>query len=413
MTTSASLVAPHLGILAGGGSVPGEIAAAARARGWPVHVVAIDGEADASFDGLSLTRVNWGQIGGMLRAFRRSGVTHLVIVGRVRRPDLTRLKPDFGLIRAIPAILRILSAGGDDGVLRGVVRFFEHNGLKVIGPLDVAPQLALAPGAVSDVLAGPDDATDIARGLDLVRALGPYDVGQGVVVRGGTIVAIEGAEGTDGMLARVTPPAAGRRGVLVKRPKPQQDMRVDVPVIGPETVSNAARAGLAGVAVLSGHVMITQRDEVERRAHDSGLFVTGVADDAASPSHVTLAAKPANDDEDITRGLALLDVLRPHVACRAVVVARKYVLALESGEGTAAVLERAASLRQWGSQRVKKRLGVAVLAAGEPLGLALVHLAVRGGLRGIAVRGTGATPDVLAAADAAGLFVRVLDTGDV
>ena len=379
----------RLGLLAGGGRVPEEIAEAAVARGWPVHVVGIDGEVDAAFAGLPVTRVNWGQIGRMTRAFRENGCTHLVIVGRVTRPDMTKLKPDFGLVRAIPSILRIMASGGDDGVLRGVIRFFEGHGLTVIGPADVAPDLAIGAGAIGTRSPSADDEIDIAKGLSIVRLLGAFDVGQSVVVRSGAIVAIEGAEGTDRMLSRVVPTASGARGVLVKRPKPQQDMRVDMPVIGPDTVSNSARAGLAGVAVLAGQVLITQREDVVARAEQEGLFVSGVSDGQAASGQVATRArdKTSGDSEDIARGAAILRALQPFVASRSVVVARKYVLAIESGEGIDAVLQRVGGLRQWGSQHTKKRSGFAVFGDGQRIEAKHVDLTVAAGLRGLAATG--------------------------
>jgi DUF1009 family protein len=375
----------RLGILAGGGSLPAELEDAAVGRGWPVHIVAIDGEADLPLTAVSsYTRVNWGQIGGMLRAFREHGATHLAIAGRVRRPDLTRLRPDMGLVWAIPAILRIVRAGGDDGVLRRVIRFFEDHGLTVLGPLDIAPGLAVPRGPLGQ--RAPDEAAlrDIAKGMKVVRALGAFDIGQGVVVRDEEVIAIEGAEGTDAMLARIDTPGIGRRGVFVKRPKPLQDMRVDVPTIGPETVRNAARAGLAGVAVLAGQVLVMQREDVIGCANADQVFVAGVTDetgDAATPP----PAGPASDAEDIRRGSAIMAALRPHRDSRIVVVARKYVLAVEAGEGAEAVLERVGGLRQWGGQRVKKRSGTAVFSARETVEAHHVDLAARSGLRGLAV----------------------------
>lgn len=410
MTTLSSNAAVRLGILAGGGSVPQEVAAAALARGWPVHVVAIDGEADGGFPGLPVTRVNWGQIGRMTRAFRQNECTHLVIVGRVSRPDMTRIKPDFGLLRAIPSILRIMASGGDDGVLRGVIRFFEGHGLTVVGPADVAPALAVAEGPLSDRAPGPQDIEDIAKGFEIVRLLGPFDVGQGVVVRDGRIIAIEGAEGTDRMLTRVPMPPAGAHGVLVKRPKPQQDMRVDMPVIGPDTISNSAKAGLAGVAVLAGQVLVTQREDLIRRTAEHGLFVVGVAETGTSPTPAgSRRPAKADDAEDVARGAEILRLLSQHVGSRSVVVTRKYVLAIEAGEGADAVLQRVAGLRQWGSQGTKKRAGFAVLDGSAAVTLEQVDLAAAAGLRGLAAPTAALSVEVRDRADAAGLLIRQLE----
>lgn len=396
----------RLGILAGGGSLPATLQDAARRRGWPVHIVAIEGEADALVTtGRECTRVDWGQIGGMLQAFRQNDVSHLAIVGNVRRPDLTRIKPDWGLVRAIPAIWRIVKAGGDDSVLRRVIRFFEGHGFTVIGPLDIAPGLAVAAGALG--LAQPDAEAqrDIAVGLQVVRVLGGFDIGQGVVVRDGQVIAIEGAEGTDAMLARVDTPETGRRGVLVKRPKPHQDMRVDVPVIGPGTARHAARAGLAGIAVLAGEVLAMQREDLASAANDLDLFVIGVTDDSPRPP-VAPTPHDATDEGDMYRACAVIGALRPYRASRIVVVARKYVLAVETGEGSQAVLERVGGLRQWGAQRLKKRKGTAVFASGETVDVRHVDLAAQSGLSALATM-PGAHVTASASARAAELRLSI------
>lgn len=400
----------RLGILSGGGRVPEEIASAAVARGWFVHVVGIDGEVDGTFPGLAVTRVNWGQVGRMTRAFRQNRCTHLVIVGRVNRPDMTKLRIDFGMVRAIPSILRIMASGGDDGVLRGVVRFFEGHGLTVIGPADVAPGLLVPPGTVGSAHPTAGDDADVAKGFTIIRLLGEFDVGQSVVVRDGVVAAIEGAEGTDRMLSRVTAAADGKRGVLAKRPKPHQDLRVDLPVIGPDTVSNAARSGLRGIAVLAGKVLITQRDEVLARAEREGLFVVGVSDEGTGMLPSRGKGRKGDDHEDIARGAAILRLLEPHVSSRSVVVARKYVLAIESGEGAEAVLQRVGGLRQWGSQHTKKRSGFAVFAEGQAIDVAHVDLAIDAGLRGVApatMRHISAA--AVQKAEAAGLIVSAVD----
>lgn len=402
--------ARRLGILAGGGSVPAEVAAAAVAGGMDVHVVAIDSEADADFGAVPVTLVNWGQIGRMLATFKKTGRTDLVIVGRVSRPDLTRVRPDMGLFASIPWILKVMASGGDDGVLRTVVRFFEHHGFRVLGPRDIAPGLVVAEGPLAGVALAHDD-PDVAKGLDVIRRLGPFDVGQGVVVANGEVIAIEGAEGTDRMLARLAAMRADdahRSGVLVKRPKPGQEMRVDMPVIGPETVTRVAQAGLAAIAVLAGEVMATQRVELARRADSEGIAVAGVREPAAA-GVVDLAKR---DGDDVDHGLAVLRCLQPDVPCRAVVVARKYVLAIEAGEGVEAVLTRVAGLRQWGSARIRKRVGYAVLSGDVVVEETIVAQVAAAGLHGLAlVAGVGGEPFVTHKARKAALAAGVsIDT---
>ncbi|MGE0022855.1 MAG: UDP-2,3-diacylglucosamine diphosphatase LpxI [Hyphomicrobium sp.] len=426
--------ARRLAILAGGGGVPREIADSAAARGIPVSIVAIDGEADADFSAYPLTRVNWGQIGAMLRAMKRARATELVIVGRVHRPELKGLKPDLGLFRYLPKIIRIVAAGGDDSVLRRVVRFFEQQGLRVVSPGEAAPELVVREGPLGSARSGAPDRADIALGYGLVRALGPYDIGQSVIVRAGRIEAVEGAEGTDRMIAR----AAKRRatsdsatstlgGVLVKRSKPAQDMRVDMPVIGPATVDGAKSAGLSGIAVEAGRVLVADRRLTASRADGAAVFVEGVADSGpetpqdAPPRRfdprvvsmpfrcLTRATPERHAVFDAIKAIAVLDALDRFDVGRAAVVVRNHVLAVEAGgEGVEATLARAAGLRQWASLTHRRR-GIAALRSMGDLTPAVIERVASAGYAGIAISDAAASetalPETIRDANARGIVV--------
>jgi len=167
--------------------------------------------------------------------------------------------------------------------MKRVIGLFEREGLTIVAAQDVAPQLLAPAGVLTRQQPDKDAQADIALGVDLIRGLGRYDVGQAVVVSGGRIAAIEAAEGTDSMLERCAGlkrigrlPARGRRGVLVKRTKPGQELRTDLPTVGPRTVELAAAAGLAGIAVEAGGVLVAQRPETIATAEAARLFFTGV-----------------------------------------------------------------------------------------------------------------------------------------
>ncbi|MCC7251254.1 UDP-2,3-diacylglucosamine diphosphatase LpxI [Hyphomicrobium sp.] len=420
--------ARRLAILAGGGGLPREIADSAASRGLPVSVVALDGEADADFGPHAVTVVNWGQIGAMIRALKAARATDLVIVGRVHRPELKGLKPDLGLFRYLPKIIRIVAAGGDDSVLRRVVRFFEQQGLKVIGPGEAAPELVIGKGPMGAARSGTAEHSDIAKGLALIRALGPYDIGQSVIVADGRIVAVEGAEGTDRMIARAAAARAKEsstaRGVLVKRSKPSQDLRVDMPAIGPATVDGARTAGLAGIAVEAGKVLVADRAQTLARADQAQIFVEGVEDSEThgaprrfDPRTVTMpfrtlgrVAPETHATRDAIKAVTALDALTPFAIGRAAVVVRNHVLAVESGdEGVDATLARAAGLRQWASLTHRRR-GVAALRTPDDLTPAVITHVASAGYAGIAIADAptepeGSMKDSIAAADKAGLFV--------
>lgn len=271
-----------LGIVAGGGVLPVAVAEAAIGQGRGVFIVAFEGAADPAVTRFPHAWVRWGQVGRLLRLLKARRCEELVIVGGVRRPNLWRARPDWGLMRNLPLILS-LASGGDDKVLSRVVKFFEEHGFSVRGAHEIAPHLLAPRGPFGARRPGAQDREDIALGLRVTEALGALDVGQGCVVARGYVLAVEAAEGTDAMLERCRGlrqwGLRGAAGVLVKRPKPGQEMRVDVPAIGPRTVRLAAEAGLAGIAVASGRVLLADAGAMIDEAERWGLFIAGVDED--------------------------------------------------------------------------------------------------------------------------------------
>jgi DUF1009 family protein len=269
-----------LAVIAGGGTLPSALADAAAAQGRAVHVIGIRGEADAKISRFPHTWLKWGEVGKLFATLEGLGCRDLVIIGSVSRPDLANVRFDFGAIKNLPFLLG-LGVGGDDQVLSSVVRFLEGKGYRVYGAGEVAPELLAAEGTLGAKAPSPEDRADIEAGFRVVSALGRLDVGQAAVVVKGRVLAVEAAEGTNAMLARCDEmrKGAGRRrglaGVLVKAPKPGQEERVDLPTIGPETVEMAAQAGLAGIAVAAGRVLIADRDATIAAAGQHGLFLIG------------------------------------------------------------------------------------------------------------------------------------------
>jgi len=262
-----------LGIIAGSGTLPLHIASRAREQGREPFILGFHGLADPGIADFAHGWMRWGQIGRLLRLLNQHGCREIVIVGGVRRPKLGAISIDTGLIRHAPQLYR-LTRGGDDAVLSRVVRFFEHQGFVVRGAHQIATDLTAPAGTLTRAWPGNADRADIARALAVLHALGPHDVGQAVVAARGYVLAVEAAEGTDDMLRR----CAGlrqwglshRHGVLVKAPKPGQELRVDMPTIGPRTVELAASAGLAGLAVAQGQVLLADPQlvaEVDRDLH--------------------------------------------------------------------------------------------------------------------------------------------------
>jgi DUF1009 family protein len=291
MTTPAEPARPTLGIIAGGGAVPLVVAAAARDSGRPVCVFPIVGEADRAVETFPHHWVRWGEIGRLFDLLVREKVSDVVICGAVNRPDFTSIRVDIGAVLSLPKILSLM-VGGDDTVLKNVVRFFEDRNYRVIGAHEVAPALVAAAGLLGRIKPGAAERLDMAKGFEAAALLGALDIGQAVVAVGGRVIGVEGIEGTDELLARVADlrrrgrlKTSAHEGVLVKAAKPQQDLRVDMPTIGPRTVEAAAAAGLAGIAVEAGRVMIVDRAATVAAADRARIFLAAErVEHPASPS---------------------------------------------------------------------------------------------------------------------------------
>ncbi|KEQ03415.1 LpxI family protein [Pseudorhizobium pelagicum] len=273
----------RLAIVAGWGHLPLYLAEAARAAGEDPVVIALANEANQTFSGYDMVTANVGDLAGIERFMRQKGVDRVVMSGAVRRrPDWREIRPTFRTLVKVPAVARTLLSGGDDALLQMVIRLFEGMGCRVIGAHEIAPGLLARTGVLTTATPSADDLRDVEEAIKAALALGELDVGQGAVSVGGRVVALEGAEGTDRMLERVAllrdegRISRRRRGVLVKLCKPQQDVRADLPAIGMSTVTNAARAGLAGIAVEAGRALVLDEQAVIAAAEDAGLFVCGI-----------------------------------------------------------------------------------------------------------------------------------------
>jgi len=272
-----------LAIICGGGSFPGAVADAVAARGRRPVMFGIKGWADPTVVGRYAHHwIALGQAGRFFRLAKAENCSEVLFIGTVLRPPLTALRLDWHTIKLMPRVIRFFR-GGDDTLLSGVAGVAESGGLRVVGVKDVAPELFVPEGVLGRVRPSQRDDDDIDRALRLIATLGPFDVGQATVVADGNVIAVEAAEGTDHMLARIAelrrlgrvtaPPGTG---VLVKAPKPGQDRRFDLPSIGPRTIELVARAGLAGLAVTAGSTMIAEADSAIAAADRERIFITGV-----------------------------------------------------------------------------------------------------------------------------------------
>jgi len=270
-----------LGVMAGGGELPVVLAEHLAATGQPYFIARVEGSADPALDAHPGATFGLGMMGARMDALRAAGCDVITLIGMVDRPDLSKLKLDDVATQMMPAIIAAIPQG-DDALLRTLLNQHEKAGFRVIG-VDEAMHDLLAPAGVwGAVQPTAKQLADVRKAARVAAAVGSFDIGQGVIVSHGLVLTVEAQEGTDAMLKRVAdlPPvllgsAEARRGVLVKRPKPIQERRIDLPTIGVRTIEGAAAVGLAGVAVEANGALAVRRDEIIAAADRAGLFVYG------------------------------------------------------------------------------------------------------------------------------------------
>ena len=272
-----------VGLIAGNGKLPVELSRIIQIKGHELQVIALKEEASLELSEFNTKWCSWGQLGKIFNQLKESNCQDVILVGGVnKRPNFSSIIGDLGTIKRIPKILSVLK-GGDNTVLTGVIQIFEEEGFQIVGVQKYAPELLAGKGVLTRTKPSSQSNSDAKIAQDVVRALGDFDIGQSVVVAGGRVVAVEAAEGTDLTLQRCVELAKsqrlswdGKQGVLAKCIKSGQDLRVDLPTIGPETIKRVSVANLAGIVVSADSVLIVERERTIAIADEAQLFIQGI-----------------------------------------------------------------------------------------------------------------------------------------
>ena len=240
-----------LGLIAGGGALPLAVAARCEAEGRAVHVIRLAGFADAHLTRYPGIEAGMAEIGRILSEMKGAGCQTVCLAGTVNRPDFKTLRPDFKGATLLPGIVAAATKG-DDALLRKILSIFEAEGFTVEGADDILGGETLPAGALGRVKPTDDQISDLRKALHVAEKSGELDIGQGAVVCDGLVLA-----------------------ALGKAPKPIQDLRVDMPVMGARTLELAAEAGLAGVGGQTGRLILIDRAAMIETADRLGLFIWG------------------------------------------------------------------------------------------------------------------------------------------
>ena len=262
-----------IGLIAGSGRFPVLFAQAARRQGLAVHAVGHQLEAEPTLS-LHVDTLEWvkvGQVDGILAALRRHGVSQAVMAGGIGRiRSFTQARPDLGALR-IAASLRSMR---DDELLRGVADYFERHGVRIVAPTDFVPEVLAGTGLLAGPALSDAQTKDAEVGAEVAEALGRVDVGQTVLVKDGAVLAVEAVEGTDEAIRRGGR-FGGKSAVVVKRSKPGQDLRFDLPAVGPQTLEVMREVGASVLVVEAGRTVLLDRESLFKWAERLRISVVG------------------------------------------------------------------------------------------------------------------------------------------
>jgi len=266
----------QIGIIAGKGELPEIIARDAKNRGYKVIVMALEGMASPSLKDLSdhMQWVNVGKIGSLIAALKDSGLNEVIMAGKVPKSILYKSKvtPDLRAIK----LLFSLKDKSDDSILNAFSKELADEGITVINTATFSPHLITPSGVLTGNAPSEEEWRDIEFGWKIAKTMGDLDIGQTVVIKGQAVMAVEAIEGTDEAIRRGCS-LAGDGAVVIKVSKPRQDMRLDVPVVGPSTLQTMIDARARVLAIEAERSIIIKRDDLIKEAEASCISIVGIS----------------------------------------------------------------------------------------------------------------------------------------
>lgn len=267
----------RIGIIAGQGSLPEKLMMACMRDRKDFFIIAVKGQTDAKLlKNVNFKWVKLGETSNTIKILKEENVTSVVMAGAIKRPGIFDIKPDLKTMQIIAEVG--ISSLGDDRLLRAISKELEREGFKILGAHEIEPDLLTPKKNLTKRSPSKDNMSDIEHGVRVAKGIGALDIGQAVVIQQGVVMGVEAVEGTNELINRYSKLKyqRGFQGVLIKAAKPEQDMRFDLPTIGPKTVELAFKAGLAGIAIESNASIILEREKTVELADKYGIFIVGI-----------------------------------------------------------------------------------------------------------------------------------------
>jgi len=270
-----------VGLIAGDGSFPLEVAKSISQKNKEIFIIAIKGSASKDIERYPHLWIRIGQIGKAIRALKENNCKELILIGGVKKPNVWLLNPDFGALKLFFKLI-ILPIKGDASILKTLLNFLEKdNKFKVVGAEKYISYLLMSKGLIAGEKINEQANIDIDIAVENCKNIGSKDIGQACVVVNGQIIASEDSSGTDKMLRGIISKEIrfNNEGVLVKLAKPIQDRRVDLPAIGMKTIKLAKEIGLCGIAIEEKSSFISNKERVIKFANKNNIFIFGLSNE--------------------------------------------------------------------------------------------------------------------------------------
>lgn len=265
-----------LGIIAGAGYLPRHVYDNCKKKKIDCIVIGLEKETDFSlFNDIEIPKFKIHHISKIVKYMRENGVTHVTLAGKVRRADISRLLLDLKGAKLFALI--VANGLSDNAILKTIISFIESEGFELVAPEKIAVDIVLQKGVITKTKPDSSAESDIKQGLKILKGISTYDIGQAMIIQNGLILGVEAAEGTDDLLKRCGEiKQEGDKPIMVKICKVDQDRRVDLPCIGPDTIENAKKFGIRGIAAEAGSSLILEQAKTIKLANEYKIFIVGV-----------------------------------------------------------------------------------------------------------------------------------------
>ena len=219
------------------------------------------------------------ELGKAISILKKNNCKNVIFIGKVERPDISLLKFDTKALFYLPRLFSAFKKG-DGNILKEIIKIFKENKLNVINSMKFTPELIFKDKSINKIKINNTDKSSISKGVKIIKSLSKFDIGQSVVINNGYVLAIEGPEGTDETIKRSLHLSKKyklkNKSILIKFPKANQDLRIDLPTIGFDTIKNCIKANIKGIAVKRSQNIILDKDKIINLVKKNNFFIISI-----------------------------------------------------------------------------------------------------------------------------------------